>query len=205
MFSAVMSESPAPEIQVVPIEQVKLNPGNPRLIHDNRFEQLVQSLIAFPQMLHLRPIVVNEQGIVLGGNMRLHAALRLSYKEVPIIVAAGLTEAEQREFVVKDNASFGEWDYNVLANEWSDLPLEAWGINLPADWLSEPEEASQGGLGSDDGPRDGEPEAEEKPCSLTITFESPEQLQAAESDIQELIDREYPGATCVIQVGMRNG
>lgn len=200
-----MSESPAVEIQVVPIEQVKLNPHNPRLIHDNRFEQLVQSLIDFPQMLHLRPIVVNEQGIVLGGNMRLHAALRLAYKEVPIIVAAGLSEAQQREFVVKDNASFGEWDWNTLANEWSELPLEAWGINLPTDWLNQPEDEGMGGAGSGDSP-DGETEEEPPaPCSLTITFETPEQLQQAENDVQELLDREYPGATYVIQVGMRNG
>jgi hypothetical protein len=194
---------PNAAIQVVPIEQVKLNKQNPRLIKDARFEQLVQSLIDFPEMLHLRPIVVDEAFVALGGNMRLHAALRLDYKEVPIIMAMGLTEAQKREFVIKDNASFGEWDFEVLANEWSQEPLGAWGIDLPKDWLEEPD-ATSSGSGSGDSP-DGEQESEfaNRPI-MTITFMSPEELQQAEIDVQELLDRKYPNAFFTVQVGERH-
>jgi ParB-like chromosome segregation protein Spo0J len=116
-----------PVITILPIEQIKLNDANPRYIKDNRFEQLVQSLIEFPDMLHIRPIVIDEDGVALGGNMRMHAALRLAYTEVPTIRVVGWSEEKKREFIIKDNASFGEWDWDVLGNEWSDMPLEAWG------------------------------------------------------------------------------
>lgn len=118
-----------PAIQVVPIEQVKLNEANPRLIKDNRFEQLVQSLIDFPDMLHVRPLVVDENNVVLGGNMRLHAALRLGYHEIPILQVLGWTEHQKREFLIKDNASFGEWNFEILANEWSKYRTGKWFTN----------------------------------------------------------------------------
>ncbi len=191
-------------IQVVPIEQVHLNKANPRLIKDNRFEQLVQSLIDFPQMLHLRPIVVDEAGIALGGNMRLHAAMRLGYKEVPIIVAQGLTEAQKKEFVIKDNASFGEWDWEMLANEWSEMPIGAWGLDLPKDWMEEPDDASSGGSGSGDSPDGKEESGYKSQPTMTITFSTAEQLQQAEADVQELIDRKYNGAAYTVQVGERH-
>lgn len=194
-----------PAIQVVPIEQVKLNEANPRLIKDNRFEQLVQSLIDFPDMLHVRPLVVDENFIVLGGNMRLHAALRLGYHEIPILQVLGWTEHQKREFLIKDNASFGEWNFEILANEWSMEPLGAWGIDLPKDWLEEPEEPSTGGSGSGDSP-DGEEEKEyEQRPQMTITFTSPEDLQQAEIDVQELLDRKYPYAFFSVRVGEREG
>ena len=192
-------------IQVVPIEQVKLHPQNPRLIKDNRFEQLVQSLIDFPDMLQARPLVVDEDFIVLGGNMRLHAALRLAYTQIPVMQMSGWTEAQKREFMIKDNASFGEWDWDVLANEWGENPLGAWGIDLPEDWLKEPEDSTSSGSGSGDSP-DGEDEQEYKPePRMTITFVSAEDLQKAEADVQELLDRKYAGAFFTVQVGERNG
>jgi hypothetical protein len=194
-----------PAIQVVPIDQVHLNESNPRLIKDNRFEQLVQSLIDFPDMLHVRPLVVDENNIVLGGNMRLHAALRLGYHEIPVLQVVGWSEDQKRQFLIKDNASFGEWDFDKLANEWSMEPLGAWGIDLPKDWLEEPSESSSGG-GSGDSP-DGEEEEEEheqRPM-MTITFTSPEDLQQAEIDVQELLDRKYPYAFFSVRVGEREG
>jgi len=201
-----MPESHSPVIEVAPIDQIKLHPDNPRLIKDNRFEQLVQSLIAFPDMLRVRPLVVDEEGFVLGGNMRLHAAMRLGYTDVPVLRVTNWTEAQKREFMIKDNASFGEWDWEVLANEWSEHPLGAWGIDLPADWLAEPTEASSGS-GADDAP-DGEmpeEEPEDTRPSLLIRFDTPEQLASAETDITELIDRKYNGASYTVQVGLRNG
>ncbi|TGE22810.1 ParB N-terminal domain-containing protein [Hymenobacter metallicola] len=192
-------------IQLVPIEQVQLHPQNPRLIKDNRFEQLVQSLIDFPDMLHARPLVVDEDFIVLGGNMRLHAALRLAYAEIPVMQVTGWSDAQKREFMIKDNASFGEWDFSILANEWSEEPLGAWGIDLPKDWLEPEEEATSSGSGSGDSP-DGEEEEEYKPePRMIITFPSAEDLQHAEADVQELLDRKYPGARFTVQVGERNG
>lgn len=194
-----------PAIQVVPIEQVKLNEANPRLIKDNRFEQLVQSLIDFPDMLHVRPLVIDEHHVVLGGNMRLHAALRLGYHEIPVLQVTGWTDHQKREFLIKDNASFGEWNFETLANEWSMEPLGAWGIDLPKDWLEEPSEAGSGGSGSDDSPDGEEEEEHEQRPQMTITFTSAEDLQQAEIDVQELLDRKYPDAYKNVRVGAREG
>lgn len=193
-------------VETRPIEQVHLNKSNPRLLKDERFEQLVKSIREFPEMLQLRPLVVDENGVVLGGNMRLHALMHLEYTEVPVLVAAGLSEAQKQEFVIKDNGSFGEWDWNALANEWSDLPLAEWGLDLPKDWLAMPDEEGDEGDGSSDGSNEGvdEEEAESRP-TMHVTFTSPEDLQRAEADVQELLDRKYPTAFFTIQVGLRNG
>jgi hypothetical protein len=192
-----------PVITILPIEQIKLNDANPRYIKDNRFEQLVQSLIEFPDMLHIRPIVIDEDGVALGGNMRMHAALRLAYTEVPTLRVTGWSEEKKREFIIKDNASFGEWDWDVLGNEWSDMPLEAWGLNLPKEWLDEePVELAADG---EEGTANFDFEKKPKECTMTITFTSPEQLQEAETDVTELIDRKFNGASYKVAVGKRNG
>jgi DNA modification methylase len=115
----------------LPLRELKPNPDNPRVIRDERFAQLVRSLREFPAMLELRPIVVNAERVVLGGNMRLRAAKEAGLKDVPVLIADQLTPAQQREFIVKDNASFGAWDWDVLANEWNDLPLADWGVDVP--------------------------------------------------------------------------
>jgi len=192
-------------VETRPIEEVHLNKHNPRLLKDERFAHLVQSIQEFPEMLQLRPLVVDEQGVVLGGNMRLHALMHLNYTQVPVLVAVGLTEAQKQEFVIKDNASFGEWDWNALANEWSDLPLQEWGLDLPKDWLAVPDELEDDeASGAGHGGSYEEEEAEARP-TMTVTFTSPEDLQQAESDVQELLDRKYPTAFFTIQVGLRNG
>jgi ParB-like chromosome segregation protein Spo0J len=118
------------EIESVKISTVKSNPNNPRVIKDDKFEQLVQSIKDFPQMLEIRPIVVNDDMIVLGGNMRLKACKEAGLKEVPIIKASDLTEEQQREFIIKDNVGFGEWDWEQL-KEWDGEELEAWGLDVP--------------------------------------------------------------------------
>ena len=115
----------------VKISEVKLNPNNPRLIKDDKFKKLVQSIKDFPEMLNIRPIVVNQDMIILGGNMRYKACKEAGLKEVPIIVADELSEKQQREFLIKDNVSGGEWDWEVLANEWDNEQLESWGMDLP--------------------------------------------------------------------------
>lgn len=120
----------------VKIEEVQFNPINPRTITDSKYEKLKQSLIDFPEMLELRPLVVDEKGEVLGGNMRLKALLELGYKEVPIVQVNDLTEEQKKEFVIKDNLSFGEWDWDIIeAEDWKSLPLLDWGMDyIATDW-----------------------------------------------------------------------
>jgi len=118
-------------MEIVKIQEVKLNPNNPRLIKDDKFKKLVQSIKDFPEMLNIRPIVVNQDMIILGGNMRYKACKEAGLKEVPIIIA-DLTEAQQREFLIKDNTSGGEWDWEVLANEWNAEQLADWGLDIPS-------------------------------------------------------------------------
>ena len=115
----------------VKISDIKLNPNNPRLIKDDKFAKLVKSVQEFPEMLEIRPIVVNSDMVVLGGNMRLKACKEAGIKEVPIIIADNLTEEQQREFLIKDNVSGGEWDWNLLANEWDTEQLIDWGLDIP--------------------------------------------------------------------------
>lgn len=115
----------------VKLDLIKLNPNNPRLIKDDKFLKLVQSVIDFPQMLEIRPIVVNADMIILGGNMRYKACKEAGIKEIPVIIADNLTEEQQKEFLIKDNVSGGEWDWKVLANEWDSEELEAWGLDMP--------------------------------------------------------------------------
>ncbi len=115
----------------VDIKQVRNNPDNPRYIKGDKFDKLVKSIREFPEMLELRPIVVNRDMIVLGGNMRLKACEEAGIKEVPIIFADNLTEEQQKEFIIKDNSSFGEWDWDLLANEWNTDQLADWGLDIP--------------------------------------------------------------------------
>ena len=119
------------KVEKVKISEVKNNPSNPRLIKDDKFKKLVKSIQDFPQMLELRPIVVDENNIVLGGNMRLKACKEAGLKDVYIVKAENLTEDQKQEFIVKDNVGFGEWDWDMLANEWDVDKLDEWGLNVP--------------------------------------------------------------------------
>jgi ParB-like chromosome segregation protein Spo0J len=114
----------------VPIGEVIPNQSNPRIIKDDKFKKLVQSIKDFPQMLELRPIVVDIHMVVLGGNMRLKACQAAGLVEVPIIVAENLTHAQRQEFIIKDNVGFGEWDWDILANEWEAADLDKWGLEV---------------------------------------------------------------------------
>ena len=129
-------------MQIVKISKIKPNENNPRLIKDDKFKKLVKSIKTFPEMLFLRPIVVNDDMVVLGGNMRLKACKEAGLKEVPIIKAENLTEEQQKEFIIKDNVGFGEWEWDILANEWDADLLEEWGLEgFPFD--TETEEAEE--------------------------------------------------------------
>jgi site-specific DNA-methyltransferase (adenine-specific) len=120
-----------PQIQITAITELRLNKDNPRVIKDDKFKKLVKSIQDFPQMLEIRPIVVNEEMVVLGGNMRLKACIEAGLTEVPIIKASSLTPEQQKEFIIKDNVGFGEWEWDVLANEWDVEKLTDWGLDIP--------------------------------------------------------------------------
>ena len=112
------------------INDIKTNPNNPRIIKDEKFNQLVQSIKDFPKMLELRPIVVNDDMVVLGGNMRLKACKEAGLKEIPVIKASELTEDEQRQFIIKDNIGYGEWDWFMINKEWDADELTEWGLEV---------------------------------------------------------------------------
>ena len=113
------------------INEIKPNPNNPRLIKDHKFKQLVKSIQDFPQMLELRPIVIDENNMVLGGNMRLKACIEAGLKDVPVKQAKDLTHEQKNEFIIKDNVSFGEWDWDNLANNWNVDDVVEWGLEIP--------------------------------------------------------------------------
>lgn len=115
----------------VPIGEVKPNPDNPRFIRDESFQKLVRSIREFPEMLELRPLVVNADGVVLGGNMRLRACEAAGLVDVPVVRASSLTEEQQREFIIKDNVGYGEWEWETLANLWDVEKLAEWGLEVP--------------------------------------------------------------------------
>ena len=119
------------KIQNLKIESVKGNPSNPRTVNEAKMKQLVRSIQSFPEMLWKRPIIVNKDMIVLGGNMRLKAAREAGLKEIPAIVAEDWTEQEEREFIIKDNVGYGDWDWDLIKQDWDSEMLEGWGIEVP--------------------------------------------------------------------------
>lgn len=119
------------ETKIVNINTIKPNPNNPRLIKDDKFKKLVKSIKDFPEMLELREIIVDENMIILGGNMRYKALKELGIKEVPIKIANNLTEEQKKEFVIKDNVNFGEFSWDELANSWETDLLTEWGVDIP--------------------------------------------------------------------------
>jgi hypothetical protein len=127
------------------LSEIKVNKSNPRIIKDEKFKKLIKSLEDFPKMMEFRPIVVNDDGMILGGNMRYRALLDLGYKEVPdnwVKKASDLTDDEKRRFIIVDNLSFGEHDWDALANEWDSEELESWGLDVPVFEVDEEEHES---------------------------------------------------------------
>jgi hypothetical protein len=170
-------------MEIRKISEVKLNPNNPRLIKDDKFTKLVQSIKDFPEMLNIRPIVVNQEMIILGGNMRYKACKEAGLKEIPVIVT-DLTEEQQREFLIKDNTSGGEWDWEVLANEWDNEQLEAWGLDLVGF------DANAGDFGEDFSLADGD-KAPFQQMTFTLADEQAEQIKNAIADIKATEEYKY--------------
>ena len=134
------------KIVYFPINKVHLNAKNPRRIKGESFKRLVKSIREDPELFRARPLLCsNRTGklVILAGNMRYRAAKDLKYAEVPVIIMEGLTEDQEKALIIKDNGTFGEWDFSILASEWSDLPLEDWGVELPDHWRAGPDEVME--------------------------------------------------------------
>jgi hypothetical protein len=172
------------QVAKVKINSIKTNPKNPRLIKDDKFKKLVNSIKEFPQMLELRPIVVDENNIILGGNMRHKACIEAGLKEVYIVQAKDLTEQQKDEFIVKDNVGFGEWDWDILANEWDTDKLTDWGLSLPV-YFNDSDE-----LGTDFNLPEGD-KAPFQQMTFTLADEQAEQIKNAITDIKQTEEYKY--------------
>ena len=176
--------------QKIKLYKIKGNPKNPRIIKDDKFKKLVKSIKEFPEMLEKRPIVVDENLMVLGGNMRLRASKDAGLKEVWIDIAEGWTQEQKDEFVVKDNVNFGEWEWDILANEWDSVQLAEWGLDVwkNKDDLEEPlfDELTE--------------ENKNKPSVIKITFANINDLQNAENQIAQIVNK-YEKAIYSISAG----
>ncbi len=147
----------------VNIKKIKSNEENPRVIKNNKFKQLVKSIKEFPEMLNIRPVVVNNDMIVLGGNMRLKACQEAGLKEIPVLKVEDLNEEQQREFIIKDNVGFGDWDWDVLANTWNTDQLQDWGMDV---WQGAEDEEFFNLDGEVEGEEDFAPKASDDDYSL---------------------------------------
>jgi ParB-like chromosome segregation protein Spo0J len=167
-----------------PINKIKSNPNNPRVIKDDKFKKLVQSLKDLPEMAQVRPIVVNQDMIVLGGNMRLKAMKEAGWKEAPVAIV-DWDEDKQRQFIIKDNVGFGDWDWDMLANEWDDEQLNEWGLDtIKHDWKELDyieEEISAPKLKN------------ENEITISVTEEWMDSIRDIESDIKNLLSHKYSG------------
>lgn len=179
-----MAKKQLPNIELVDIKIIKPNPNNPRLIKDEKYQKLVKSIQEFPEMLNLRPIVVNDDMIVLGGNMRLKACQELKLKQIPIIRASELTQDQAREFIIKDNVGFGEWDWDMIANEWDSGQVQEWGLDLPGF------NADSDNFGEDFTLPDGD-KAPFQQMTFTLADEQAEQIKNAIAEIKQSEEYKY--------------
>jgi len=157
--------------QQVKLYKIKGNPNNPRIIKNDKFKKLVKSIQEFPEMLEKRPIIVDENMMVLGGNMRLKASKDAGLKEVWIDIAEGWTKEQKDEFVVKDNVNFGEWDWTMLANEWDSTEIKDWGLDV---WQNVDDNINKVNKGDENSEWVGMPEFEvaENSLKIIIHFEN---------------------------------
>jgi hypothetical protein len=170
-------------IEWVKTKDIIPNENNPRILKDDKFKKLVQSIKDFPEMLEIRPIVVNNEMMILGGNMRWKAIQEIGIKEIPIIKAENLTEQQQREFLIKDNVGFGEWDWDALANDWDYKELNDWALDLPK--MLDPEQ-----FGEDFSLADGDKSPFQQ-MTFTLADEQATQIKNAIADIKLTDEYKY--------------
>lgn len=168
----------------VKISEVKPNPENPRLIKDHKFKQLVKSIQEFPEMLGLREVVVDENMVILGGNMRYKACVEAGLKKIDVVIFAGLTDEQKKEFIIKDNVNYGVWDWDILANNYDTNDLTDWGLNVwnpkisEIDAADENESVSEGNDTNTSEEEETEENAKEKKGIIQIEF-NPEDYSKA--------------------------
>jgi len=173
----------------IDISKIKPNPKNPRVIKDEKFARLVESLRSFPAMLDKRPLVCvtdAADGLIfpLGGNMRLKAAKELKMAKIPVTMADDWTEEQRQEFIIKDNVGFGEWNWEELQTDWDDEKLAEWGLDIPGFDLS------PDGLGEDFRLRDGDKEPFQQ-MTFTLADAQAERIKAAMADVEVQPGTEY--------------
>jgi len=168
--------------------EIKPNPNNPRIIKDDKFKKLVQSIKEFPGMLEKRPLIcftdTDKKLVVLGGNMRLKAANEVGLKELPVILADDWTEEQKSEFLIKDNVGFGEWNWDELQSDWDVVQLDNWGLDLPGFDLSPND------LGENFSLPDGD-KAPFQQMTFTLADEQAAIIKNAIDDIKETDDYKY--------------
>lgn len=169
------------------LSEIKPNPNNPRVLRDERFAKLKQSIEEFPKMLALRPMVIDNDGVILGGNMRYRVLQDLGYKEIPdewVKHADELTEDEKRRFIIADNVGFGEWDWEELANDWDADTLEDWGLDLIGFEIDSEDFGEEFSL----------PDGDKEPfqqMTFTLADEQAEQIKNAIADIKKTEEYKY--------------
>ena len=165
------------------INQIKLNPDNPRFIKDDKFRKLVKSIEEFPEMLKLRPIIIDEDNMILGGNMRFKACEHLKMKEVWVEKAENLTPEQKNEFIVKDNVGFGEWDWELLGNLFDEEQLGEWGLDINLGYGQE--------VGTDVFTLPSGEKAPFQQMTFTLADEQAEQIKNAIADIKQTQEYKY--------------
>lgn len=134
-----MSSTPQ---MLIETSKLRTSPNNPRSIRENKMEQLMRSIAEDPELVHARPLIVNENYEVIAGNQRLRACIALGWKEVPCVVV-NWDEAKQKRAMIKDNVSAGEWDWDTLGNEWEATELQEWGLDIPFEAPADEEPTEQ--------------------------------------------------------------
>lgn len=172
------------------IGNIKANPNNPRIIKDDKFKKLVKSIKEFPEMLNIRPIVVDSEMMVLGGNQRLKACIEAGLKEVPIIVADAFSEDQKKEFIVKDNIGYGEWDFDLLKVDYDVIVLEDWGLDIHESIEDEDGVEYSEEYGEDFSLPDGD-KAPFQQMTFTLADEQAEQIKNAIADIKTTEEYKY--------------
>jgi hypothetical protein len=173
----------------VKTSQIKNNPKNPRILRDDKFLKLKKSIQEFPEMLEKRPIVcfTDKDGkyVALGGNMRLKAVKEIGIEEVEITLADDWTEEQKNQFMIKDNVGYGEWDWDILANEWDSELLSDWGLDVPSEWGVNPDE-----LDTDFNLPDGD-KAPFQQMTFTMADEQANQLKHRLEEIKQTDEYKY--------------
>ena len=174
-------------IEKIDISKIFPNKENPRFIKDYKFKKLVKSVKEFPEMLKLRPIIIDKDNIILGGNMRYKACIEIGLKEVYIIKANSFNKEQLKEFIIKDNVGYGQWDWDLIANQWDTQQLNHWGLDV----LELEETFNEGEIGEDDN----ETGKNEVVINLTMPYY---QYEKMENDFENFI-KKYPNVVCKIQ------